>query len=404
MAVCQKDVVQALKLIRWIGFLDERQGGNMKNHNLLVVANHHVSKRFILDHLLFTACRIFGTVRCFVPDGEHEKGWPDSANFMFREAMLHATQMLGEGVFWLEPDCAPITEDWYLRLIEEEESQPLTKFMGGRSTVGGEHMTGIGYYDYEWWKGCGDIVHPPKRVPWDIHAWPMIKQSVKLTPLIQHRWGQSPSLAALDPEAVLYHQDKTGVLINLIDETQYHGACAKHPFLSYNKEHIEPTMRKFFLADNSNRIIKSQGYEFVFESFDNFGGSWRGVYTTEDPGELVALEALTGDPRTAVSETDQEYYERASKKKALMPKEYSLSAPQNSRQVAIKQSPAAVVVQSPLPSPESLTAAPATIQTAEAAVQIGDVTPPVTIQQQPAQIKRRPGRPSKKPEAATALP
>lgn len=403
MAMCQKDVVQALKLIRWIGFLDERQGRSMRHYNILVVPNRHVAKRSILSEILYTACHIFGTVRCFVPDGEHESGWPDSANFMFREAIKHTTQILGEGLFWLEPDSIPIVPDWYLRLIEEEESLPRTRFMGGRSEVGGDHMTGIGHYDYEWWKGAGEIVDPPKGVPWDIHGWPyMQKSSVKLTPLIQHRWGQVPSLATLDPDAVLYHQDKNGVLIDMLDDLVYHGACAKHPFFSYKTDHIEPTMRKFFMADNSNRVIKSQGYEFVFESYDNFAGTWRGVYTTEDPGELVALEALTSDPASAIYEIDQGDYERASKKKVTMPKESPLSAPQSVRQVAIKQSPAAVVVQNPLPSPEALTSAPPAIQTAEEAVQIGEVTPSVKVEA-PVITKKRPGRP-RKVQPVEALP
>ena len=75
-------------------------------------------------------------------------------------------------------------------------------------------------------------------------------------------------------------------------------------------------MKRFFFADNSNRrFVGPNNSRISFENIEEFAGSWRGVYATENPGEIEAMEKLSKTERTGVKEiTEAEHAEWLQKK------------------------------------------------------------------------------------------
>lgn len=74
---------------------------------------------------------------------------------------------------------------------------------------------------------------------------------------------------------------------------------------------------KYYHTQCANHRIKSQGFRFQFESYEMLGGAWKGVYATESPEEIEAMNAAVKST-PAITEITQAEYE-ACKKKAVRP-------------------------------------------------------------------------------------
>jgi len=93
---------------------------------------------------------------------------------------------------------------------------------------------------------------------------------------------------------------------------------------------------RYFFAENSNRLICG----VRFEVLDNFGGTIRGVYATDDE----ALAKRLAEATTGVGEISAEEYESRRKKKAHTIGSFPNSNPQSPQQGQAALKAKAVVV------------------------------------------------------------
>lgn len=62
---------------------------------------------------------------------------------------------------------------------------------------------------------------------------------------------------------------------------------------------------KFYEALNSNRAIRAGDFNFTFEPYRCFGGTWYGLLATDKEDEQTALATLTTNPGSAVTEISE---------------------------------------------------------------------------------------------------
>lgn len=361
-AISHVDLRQAMRLMGWIGFLSSKNGNSMLGEScLLVVSRRATQFEEKFKQLCWLTAKIFREARCYVPDTEHEPGWPGAANWMFAQSLLHVEQNFGDDIFFLEPDGVPIRPSWW----EEIEGEWSTARAEGKNFMGNlvphhqNHMTGIAVYSAEWRKYAPALAECPDIYAWDTYAAPQVLPHMHQTNLIQHLFHRHepgwsiPCLGALDGRSCVFHQDKHGKLIYLLDTQRYGGECGEHPLFSYRGlEGRELAMRKFYYSQNATLPKKAHNIEIRFEQLEPFGGAIPGAYTTEDEGEQMALVELTSNPATGVSEISQEDWEKATKKKSPS----SLNPPTSS---PFKSSlPAAAMLPTPSRSPAELVAEP----------------------------------------------
>lgn len=73
---------------------------------------------------------------------------------------------------------------------------------------------------------------------------------------------------------------------------------------------------KFYFAENSNRkFIAPKGRRIVFENIDQFAGTWRGVFATDNAEDIKVLDVLVNTERTGVKEITAEEYATWQQKK-----------------------------------------------------------------------------------------
>lgn len=372
MTYCHLDLPQAARQLRWIGYLSSIIGNPMLEEKILLIPSVPASKHSTHREMVWLAERVFGDVMCHIPDGQMEKGWPASANWMFSQA-LNFCEDLKMDMFFLEPDCTPLCPDWWERImLEWDVAQVQEKsFMGALVTHSVDHMTGNGMYSKDWRRVAPSLVTCPDNNAWDVYCAPEVLPNAHFTPLIQHMFKrhhqgwQVPSISVIDKRAVLFHQDKTGALIRMLDALHYGLGCANHPLFGYNSlskpDHV---MTKFYYTVNATKAVKIHGRTFAFEPLPVFGGSVPGVLALSLESEQIAMAEVASNPATGVKEIDQTEYEDLAKKKWVSPPTSTLEAPNNSLpQIAISPTPSgrtAEVVENPTPHSSEPDPLPAT--------------------------------------------
>jgi hypothetical protein len=113
---------------------------------------------------------------------------------------------------------------------------------------------------------------------------------------------------------------------------------------------------KFYEAVNCNRTIVSEGLAFNFAPYELIG-TWHGVFATEKPEEIKALDALL-EAKAGVYSLTEEQYNACIKKKTSAQNSYSGS----------------LAASVPLPSKEG---APSAAPAIDANLQPQPVEPPV---------------------------
>ena len=319
LAYHHKDSCAAVRLLRWIWFLSCQNKYSMEKETILLVPSRGVAARSIHRHIAWIASQCFGEFYVKVPDGENELGWPAAPNYMFRTALEEIEMKFMDDMFWLEADAVPLTLDWFDCIKEawQEARASAKSFLGAMVPHYVDHMSGVGVYGQEWRRLAPKLVKAPNEQAWDTWAADQVMPHLQVTDLIQHIFYNPiiGSLAMISKKAKVFHQDKRGKLIALLDQEVYDGQVDEDPVFNYSRIKPESNMRKCYEADNSNRRIRSQGMDFPFNNYDIVAGSWRGVYVSEDPAEIAALDALTADPRNAVKEIPESEYEAKAKKK-----------------------------------------------------------------------------------------
>lgn len=396
LAISHADIEQAERLVKWIGFLSEQDGGKMADEAILVVWSVKSSFLRPTDRIDKSLAKTFGTVIDLVSE-EHEVGWPGAANRMFQTALEFAEKG-NDSVFFLEPDGVPLCPEWFSRIQLHYDEVSKKPFMGGYVPTPPPHMTGIAVYPPNWRQYAPSLVNVPDSSGWDTYCANEVNPHAHFTPLIQHvfrrhepGWSVS-GLNALDPRAVIFHQDKYGKLIRLLDQANYGGACARHPVFGYETTTSEiQSMTKFYYVVNATKAVFARGKRFVFDPVDAFAGSMPGVYATENPNDQELLSDLVQNPTTGVTEITQVEWEKHAKKNWIHPvlatSKHSVTTSQP--QVSLLATPSkkeAVVVAEPLSVGSDPSAPPGLSQIKDIndVLKIDTVTP-----SQPAPVSHR---------------
>lgn len=345
----------------------------MKKESLLMVASPMAYEMKMARLLANSAIHAFGNTNVYlrILDSDDDRGWPFGANLMFRESAKHLEEFFDDDFLWLEPDAVPMRPKWFSD-IKRTYAAGRRPFMGELVTAYGTrpHMSGVGVYSRKWRSLAPALIEATDDA-FDNWAGPQIVPQMYDSGLIQHIFYNPVMIGAsmVRPNTMLFHQDKRGLLIKYLDKSLFGGELYKDQEDIVKESTVEP---RFYHAENSNRVIKSGGTNFIFDPYSQFGGTWRGVYMTDRDSEIVSLNAVVSNQASGVTEISQSEYE--SKKKVIVPSSQVWPESPEMSKVQLKQSPAAVVVDpSQLPNP---------VIAAEA-IQIDSVTPSVASPDKP---------------------
>ena len=179
-----------------------------------------------------------------MPNHHVETGWPVGCNRSFQTIAWNAVHTQRPFLF-MEPDAIPLKEGW-LDAVEQEYLSCNRPFMGdfveltkalGKNPGVIDHMSGVGVYHWDLGRlaprlfNCTSLtknefgIEEEVEHAWDIFAASQILPWFHRTRLIQHDWtGTSDKphkwrknnveWSFVLPEAVIYHPDKRGVLMN----------------------------------------------------------------------------------------------------------------------------------------------------------------------------------------------
>lgn len=207
-AYCRKDREQADALSGWLHELGPF------NHDLLTVRDYRTKP------VEFTGFR--SQKEIIVRDPVDT--WPAGPNASFSAAGKYIEYKAKQPWLWLEPDAIPLRKEW-IDLIEQEYLASGKPFMGARVEVPNVpvHMSGVGVYPARLSHHAG-LAYQTVETAWDVTAAQQIVPQAHFTNLIQHQW-KAPSFESwadvekrIRPEAVIFHANKDGSLIQLLRE------------------------------------------------------------------------------------------------------------------------------------------------------------------------------------------
>lgn len=317
------DIAGALRLVKWIGFLSSRYANSMQFESVVLVASPRAARMAVHAEIGKLATAIFGECTVYVPPAEKEIGWPGSANWMFETALEYVEKTFSDAMLWMEPDAVPLCPNWY-DFIKHAWAQAQAEgkhFLGARVPYAIPHMSGIAVYGEEWRAVAPSLVTCPDEEAFDVHSADEVLPLAKFTPLIQHvfhrhdKGWRVPGLSILDERAVVFHQDKLGILIGLIDRVSFNGDCLANPIFKYQFETIN-VMRKFYRTANATKAVQISSKRIAFAPLPAFAGAVPGEYSTESEAEQVELDDLAQNPTTGITVLTKEQWETVTKKKA----------------------------------------------------------------------------------------
>lgn len=219
------------RLLLWIEEL-----GVCKGHKALLVADAGTSWVPVVTNLNI-ARRVFDQVTA-ISNLKPVDGWPAGPNSLFYVAAKHINDVLKEPWFWCETDAIPLKRKWMDTMTAIYEFKK-ARYMGvivprgtNPETLPEKHFTGVGVYPADAWVDVGRFAGTDK--PFDIASAGVVVPMAASTTLIHHFWGRKglpPTfVSARDPaapenvftmanvpeEAVVYHRNKDGTLIDLL--------------------------------------------------------------------------------------------------------------------------------------------------------------------------------------------
>lgn len=221
--MCADDAPYAERLLDWIY---ELNGKSQRGHILLVYA--HDTHQEIRTKCRICAELAFESVSEFTASSRslssevskpiELKTKTEFTNNLWNQAAHHIAGHYRWPWLWLEPDCVPLTPDWVSRLAEAYQSQP-RKFMGRKMKRGAENaehffMSRIAIYPTSAYTELrGFVGSPPLEWAAGNHILPRGTSSK----LIQ-MGAYDGNFDSIPKEAVLYHSDKGGKLVEQLRE------------------------------------------------------------------------------------------------------------------------------------------------------------------------------------------
>ncbi len=285
-----KDMAQARRLVLWLQYI-----GGLGNYPLTLSVTKRAFATEEGQEVIALAQEYFGA-DVFVPHDENERGWPYSATHLFQRTLAH----VNDDFFWLEADCVPMHAGWFDELVEAFDESGST-FVGCKVVMPDgvdtpTHMTGCAFYSKNWASVCPNLADDYNYGfgAWDVDFAGCMLTDFTHTDLIHHRWERinlkhRAQLSDVNPGTVLYHQCKTGSLMNQIEPQFFDWA------LTVLKEHsfIYTNMTRYFLTKNASKAVYAGGRQFLFEPVSYFTptSSFWGVFTATTERDAVDLEA-----------------------------------------------------------------------------------------------------------------
>lgn len=160
--------------------------------------------------------KAFHKVSTYVCIDIDNPAWPRGANHCFIRVCKDVIQGDPNKPFlWLEPDAIPLKSGW-LSQLESEYLQAGKPFMGMFVDLPGtkHHMSGVGIYRNV------DLLAPSyvlsHEFAFDIVMADQVLPRAHFTSLIHHDWRPVDPVKNFNPDALVYHQDKTGVIIDYL--------------------------------------------------------------------------------------------------------------------------------------------------------------------------------------------
>lgn len=233
------DSAMLLNLLVWM-----RQLNNGRKHTGLLVADEGVDVETALK-VRQVALDVFATVE-MTTNGTSVQGWPQGPNSLFLAAAKwvaeHGKNGSDEnnGWLWMETDAVPLHGDW-IDLIEDEYRKCGKWFMGHlypSNTPGlpATMMSGIAVYPKDAWGYLHKAIEQNPTTAFDVMVSGLALNHWHHTVRIQHFWGEDGNpptfvkhaipaprrnaltLQKLQGNAVLFHRNKDGTLIELLRE------------------------------------------------------------------------------------------------------------------------------------------------------------------------------------------
>lgn len=230
---CSSDHESATRLLNWIKELD-----STIDHHLLLVADAAVPveiKKDIqaLGKDIFTSCETMMPKCPAAVNGNYHA----PAAVMFERTAAHIDTVHKWNWLWMEPDCVPLKSGWLDSLSMAYEDSP-RRFLGSIAKTGNqEGVPPVVMFATAIYPNCA---HPELKkycdgaLAFDMAFSDHVVPRAANTPLIFHRFGapkdpptfkdikmpgDGPNVGTLDiipKEAVLFHRNKDGSLMNLL--------------------------------------------------------------------------------------------------------------------------------------------------------------------------------------------
>ncbi len=185
----------------------------------------------VVENMERQARRVYSEVKWFVYPAPPPGWWPP--NQAFQQTAYHMAKQ-DKSWLWLEPDCIPLCPEW-LKTLSDKYHRAGKKFFAPKIPELG-HYNGTGIYPFD----------TPKLIPhamqdrgtaWDVSMRAqMTEHAYDAMPFIYHIWSQHGErfshcsggaipnfthrglLRQIPPSAVLFHRDKNGSLITMLEQ------------------------------------------------------------------------------------------------------------------------------------------------------------------------------------------
>ena len=218
--VSWQDYAAAARLLTWMRTLDGTQA-----YRLMISLPHDLPGD-LEEALRVRAADAWSCVimvrRPFPFPAEH---WPQGPNWSFACASQWCHSQKWDFLL-LEPDCVPLRPGW-LQGIEREYRGCGRAFMGHYEPPGPDHqmhLAGVAVYQWETYQRTH--VHELHRA-WDVALGPTLVAEAHQSKTIQQDWGKwnepptfrrTTDLERIRPDALLFHRNKDGTLIERLKE------------------------------------------------------------------------------------------------------------------------------------------------------------------------------------------
>ena len=316
LAYCHRDADAARRWLAWAGFL-ACEAGPAVRHDLVVMRSQRMAEPLL--PALVPGVRVVQTV-C---RDEDERGYPGSATHLFiRTLEFCNARFPGRPVMFMEPDTVPLKPGW-MDAIALEHDQCGGSFMGFHvDTSTCPHMAGCGVYPANWRKLSpllAGILDAPrdsalfgkdKGQAWDIYAASEIEPQMARSQTIQQIWRPglwigARALGRLSPRAALFHQDKEGSLIRLLNHERFGGR--------FDWGFAGGDAAFFMLESPTERLIVNGELFVAFRKVARGPSGLVSIHQSIDPAEAEILRSMRG--RHGLTQIDEAEY-RALEKQA----------------------------------------------------------------------------------------